>query len=156
MSMGWYTSVVVHVSILEEDDEQYNLRLLPELQKLGRFYALPDVSHIYAGTTKGSHIDTILKGIAAIKWEYPEDVQVWYMDEDDETFRLVHGVEEKDKRILERNDLLFEANEWLGDLEAIYAKQRDTQGGLVFGWELGEIRGWLEEYKQLKGEESER
>lgn len=153
--MGWYTSVVVHVSILEEDDEQDNLRLLSELQKLGRFYALPDVSHIYAGTTKGSHIDTILKGIAAIKWEYPEDVQVWYKDEHDEAFRLVMGVEEQDKRIAERDNLLFEANEWLEDLEAIYAKQRDAQGALTFGWELGQIRGWLEKYKQLKGNDDE-
>jgi hypothetical protein len=151
--MGHYTDVVVHVSILEEDDAQDELRLLPELQSVARFSAVPDFSHFYAGTTKGSHIDAILKGIGAIKWEYPEDVQVWYRDEHDETFRLVMGVEEQDKRIVARDDLLNEAQDWLEDLEKIYDNQRDAQGNYVHGWELGQVRGWLERYKELRGKE---
>jgi hypothetical protein len=144
--MGWYTDVVVHVSILEEDDEQDNLLLLPELQKLGRFYPLPDVSHIYAGTTKGSHIDTMLAGIAAIKWEYPEDVQVWYKDEHDETFRLVMGVEEQDKRIAERDRLLYEAWDLLMDVQVFIPPEN---------YDLACVKNWLEKYKQLKGEDNE-
>jgi hypothetical protein len=139
--MGWYTSVVVHVSILEEDDEQGNLLLLPELQTLGRFYALPDASHIYAGTTKGSHINTLLKGIATIKWEYPESVQVWYKDEHDEEFRLVHGVEETDPRIQERDELLREADEWIRDLETTVAFQHS--------WELSQLKTWRERFNRL-------
>lgn len=150
--MGWYTDVVIHVSILEEDDEQDNLRLLPELQSVARFSAVPDVPHIYAGTTKGSHIDTILKGIGAIKWEYPEDVQVWYKDEDNQTFRLVMGVQDADKRILERDWLLNEANDWLEELEAIYAKKHEEDPSMD-GWDLGQIRGWLKRYKEMRGEE---
>lgn len=141
--MGWYTSVVVHVSILEEDDEQDNLCLLPELQKLGRFYPLPDVSHIYAGTTKGSHINKILEGIAAIKWEYPEDVQVWYKDEHDETFRLVMGVQDEDKRIVERDNLLIEAEDLLTDIEQFIPPEN---------YDLTYLKNWLEKYKQLRGE----
>lgn len=149
--MGHYTDVIVHVSILEEDDEHDNLRLLPELQAVCRLLPVPDVEHFYAGTTKGSYIDEILAGIGAIKWEYPEDVQVWYKDEHDETFRLVMGVEEQDKRITERDRLLYDAKDWLEDLEAIYAKNH-AEGGM-YGWELGQIRGWLQRYKEMRGEE---
>lgn len=142
--MGWYTSIVVHVSILEEDDEQDNLRLLPELQALGRFYVLPDVSHIYAGTTKYLDIDKFLKDLAAIKWEYPEDVQVWYEGEHDEAFRLVMGVEEQDKRLVERDNLLIEAEDLLTDLERLVPAEN---------YDLTYLKNWLEKYKQLKGEE---
>ena len=140
-------------SALEEDDEQDNLLLLPELQALGRFFALPDLLHIYAGETKYLDIDKFLKGLAAIKWEYPEKVQVWYREEHNTTFRLVKGVESADPRIWQRDNLLNEAQDWLEDLETIYANQKDAQGNFAFGWELGQVRGWLEKHKQLRGEE---
>lgn len=151
--MGWYTDVIVHVSILEDDDEQDELRLLPELQAVCRLVPVPDMPHFYAGATKGSYIDKILEGIGAIKWEYPEDVQVWYKDEDNETFRLVMGVQEQDKRIVARDNMLVEANDWLQDLAQIYAKKQEEDPAGNYGWELGRIKGWLERYKELRGEE---
>lgn len=139
--MGWSTSIIVHVSLLEEDDEHLTLCLLPELQALGHFEALPDVDHIYAGTTKYLAIDPFLKGLAAIKWTYPEEVQVWYKGEHDEAFRLVMGVEECDPRIQERDELLREAQEFLRDLEATVVFQQS--------WEFGQLKTWRKRYNTL-------
>lgn len=151
--MGHYTDVVVHVSILEDDNEQDELRLLPELQAVCRLVPVPDCPHVYAGTTKGSHIDKILEGIGAIKWEYPEDVQVWYKDEHNETFRLVMGVQEADKRIVARDNLLIEAKDWLEDLVQIYEQKHAEDPSGMYGWELGQMKRWLEQYKEMRGEE---
>lgn len=139
--MGWYTSIVVHVSLLEEDDNQGNLLLLPELQKLGRFFVLPDVLHIYAGETKYLDIDTFLQNLSLLKWEYPEEVQVWYKGEHDTAFRLVMGVEEQDRRITERENLLIEAEDLLTDLLPLIPADN---------YDLTYAKNWLEKYKQMK------
>lgn len=139
--MGWYTSIVVHVSLLEEDDNQGNLLLLPELQKLGRFFALPDVLHIYAGETKCLDIDTFLQNLSLLKWEYPEEVQVWYKGGHDTAFRLVMGVEEQDRRITERENLLIEAEDLLTDLLTLIPADN---------YDLTYAKNWLEKYKMLK------
>lgn len=145
--MGWYTTVIVSVSGLEEEDnETKTVKLLPKLRELGRFFPLPDVDdYIFAGTTKYLDIDGFLRNLATIDWQYPDEVQVWYRCEDEYEFRLVHGVESSDPRISLRDDLLFQIYDLLTDL---LQSLSDTAG-----IDMSDIADWIERYKQLRGEQ---
>lgn len=134
--MGWYTDVVVHVSILEDDDEQDSLRLLPELQAVAQLFPVPDVPHIYAGTTKESYIDKILEGIGAIKWEYPEKVNRDYLET--YAWRILGPgyINAKGKTLSERINVEECIERSLEEREALYMKLNNVTPPLSDYWQL--------------------
>lgn len=157
--MSYVTNLILHMDGMEEEQERiqevnaffdertrpfiglHDTELLPHGWYGGSKYL---ECHVYVGAFNYLDLDGLLKHLGTVKWSYPAEVQLFIKDENEETFRLVHGVEQTDPRLWKRDDLLFQANDLLEALGKILSQ--DT-------WVSREIRNWIEEYRQLREHE---
>lgn len=160
--MSYVTNLILHMSILEEENEQetdtkiieqvnkffdeqgirpliglHNTELLPGGWYGGQKYL---ECHVYVGAFNYLDLDGFLRHLQTVPFEEPEEVQVWIKDQHETSFRLVYGVEETDPRIRERDILLRGAEDWLSEM---------LEEKKVPSWEIGLLKEWLERCNRL-------
>jgi len=147
-SMGQWTDIILSMGITEEEDEriaEVNAYFQSD-QATGRYdITLTEETRVGGSVFIGSYRSLDLAAFlhhvnTAVKWDDPEHVQVFVKLDNDEQFKIVHGVQAYDHRFEDRDHLL-------GDAEYLVEALRD--GGTAEDVKQDAIK-WLAEYTQFK------